>query len=72
MFITKYLLQRQSAHHQKSKFEVIQALLTQQPRRFVNQAAKAVPNQAANISEDFDTLLKKLSNGANSSIKSER
>ena len=44
MFITKYLLQRQSAHTQKTNFEALSALLTQQPCRFTNQAAKTVPN----------------------------
>jgi hypothetical protein len=65
MYITKFLLQRQARSHQ-TRLEVLSALLTQQPRRFIKQSVKAVPTQAANISEDFDTLLKKLSTNPDS------
>ncbi len=47
-----YLIHRQAS-----------GLFIQMQRRMLKQAVKAVPVQAGHISEDFDTLLRKLNTG---------
>jgi hypothetical protein len=70
MQVSKYLLKRQSV---LGRLVATKSLLSQNEqamyimsRRFLKQQVKAVPTQASHISEDFDTLLKKLSVNATS------
>ena len=70
MQVSKYLLKR---HAVLGRLVATKSLLAQNEqamyimsRRFLKQQVKAVPTQAGHISEDFDTLLKKLSTNASS------